>query len=130
MKFFAVLATLFAAAAAHYSEPAVESCSTVIVTVTVPYGHVPTGPASHAPTLPPYPTTGAPYTSEAPVPSGTGHPVPPPPPAGTGTGYSVPPVPSGTGSYSAPPPLFTGAASNMKIPAAAAGLMGLAAYLL
>lgn len=97
------------------------ACSTVTVTLTVPAGHVPTGPASAGPTLPPYPTGEAPYPS-VPAPSGTGYPVVPVP---SGTA-----APSGTGVYTPPVPEFTGAASSMNVPAVAAGLMGLAAYFL
>ncbi|KAF2708462.1 hypothetical protein K504DRAFT_468797 [Pleomassaria siparia CBS 279.74] len=124
MQFFAVVASLLAVASAQYSAAEESACGTVVVTVTVPYGHVPTGPASTGATIPPYPTGSAPYPSVVvPAASGTGVVVPPVVPAGTA-------APSGTGVYTAPVPEFTGAASAVRVPAFAAGLVGLAAFVL
>lgn len=140
MKFFAIVATLIAAVAAgtygthllsSLPSPLLtannridEVCSSTIVTVTetvtVPAGgmHTPSAPGSAAPSLPPYPTSNAPYPSVAP----------------TGTGYPVTPVPSGTaaptGSYTTAPPEFTGAASHAKVGGFVAGVGALAAFFL
>lgn len=101
--------------------PPADECSAVVtetVYVTVPAGHLPSAPGSAAPTLPPYPTTGAPYPSVAA--SGTGVKV-------ISTGAAVA---TGTGAYSAPPSQFTGAASNVQVGGLVAGVGALAALFL
>ncbi|KAF2263153.1 hypothetical protein CC78DRAFT_286302 [Lojkania enalia] len=123
MKFFAVAAALIAAVSAGYPTYEEDVCTVVTITTTVTAGHVPSAPGHYGPTAPaPYPTTSSgPYYPSVPASSGTGYPVYP-----TGTA-----APSGTGVYYPPsPPEFTGAASAVKIPAVAAGVVGLAAYFL
>ena len=114
MRFFAITATLFAAASAHYSAPAEESCSTVTITKTIPA--VPVGTE-----YPVYPVvssavvpvgTGYPVVPSVVVPSGTGYPVVPAassPPYPTGAApYPSVPAPAGTGYPSVPAPAGTG----------------------
>jgi hypothetical protein len=119
MKFFAVAATFIAAVAANTYPVSECVVTTVTVTETMPYvSHTPSAPGSAAPTIPPYPTSEAPYPTTVVYPTG-GY------PSGTGA-----PAPSGTGAYNPPPADYTGAASSLNIGGFVAGVGAFAALLL